>query len=171
MVGVHTANSTGVGFKQVSSVVQALRAEVCLPCFSLGVPCDAHRFFAVERIRALIDGSQIAYSIIVNNLIDVVDYCWRLLSVVDHPRNTVSHVPFALMGEGDVTEIVSAVTEVASFTDPAVCVDFVPDFPSFGVVGIEVCDVRRDNSTSHFESPLNLVRGSVAPTTDAPILS
>ena len=79
MVGVHAANSTGVGFKQVSSVVQPFGAEVCLPCFSLSTR-DARRFLAIDRISALVDGSQIAYSIIVKNLIDVVDYFQRMLA-------------------------------------------------------------------------------------------
>ena len=51
---------------------------------------------------------------------------------MNHPRNTVGHVANALMRNDDVTEIVPLATDIG--VDPAVCVDFVPEFPSIGVI-------------------------------------
>ena len=159
MVGVHTANSTGVGFKQVPSVVQLLRAEVGFPCVSLGKPCDAHRFFTVQHIGTLIDSAKVLYSVVVNNLIDVVDDMRRFFTVIDLPSNPVSHVLAAVMANTDVAKVVPLSTEVTSLTHPSIGVDFIPNLSCIRRIGVVVSDVVRDNSTSHFKSPLDLVRG------------
>jgi hypothetical protein len=159
MVGVHAANSTGVGFKQVSSVVQPFLAKVGVPSLFFGKPTDARRFLCIESICSLIDTAKILYAVVINSLINVVNDLRRFFTVVDLPRNAMSHVSDGLVADNNVALVVPFSAEVSSFANPPVTIDFIPNLSRLGAVGVVVGDVVGDNFTSHFKLPLELVRG------------
>jgi hypothetical protein len=108
-------------------------------------------------------------SVIGGVMVKVINLLW-LLVMGKKPRKAVAEVLNTFVSNAPIPLAVKRASNVTSF-DVSRRADKPSEYARFGIVIKDITDRVWNNLCSHFESPLNLVRGAVAPTTVAPILS
>jgi hypothetical protein len=123
----------------------------------------------VDGVALEADGSQVCNPVICLVSVDVVKDIGRLFSVVKKPSDAVSKVGRFTKSDSPVP----TVKRPSNIACPDILVDpnKPPNITRLWAVAQYFTSTLWNNLCSHFESPLNLVRGAVAPTTVTPIIS
>ena len=119
----------------------------------------------VHTLRGFVHGveasgrlSQIANSVVQRILIDVVNQCRGLFTVVDKPSHSVGLISAPLVADVNATNRVNGTGRTSSLSSSG-GIDLPSKLPSIRVVDKTFCKLVWDNFRSHFKLPLDLVRG------------
>ena len=102
--------------------------------------------------------SQIANSVVQWVLVDMVNQGRRLFAVVDKPSHSVGLISTSLVLDVPATNRVDGASRTPSFSNPRRA-NYPDKIPSIRVVAKAISKLVWDNFSSHFKSPLDLVRG------------
>lgn len=174
--------SCTAGFKEVMSVIERVaflvQVNERLPRTSTLVePDSAYTGFAaglfsyVKKISGVVNLSQVPDSIVARVCVYMVNKFWWLNAIEQEPCNPVSRI--CRFVERDVA-IPFAVPSSPLAYNPDGRKSYVAtpvDIAAVGAVSKIPADNLWDNFNSHIKPFFDVVRGSVAPTTDTPILS
>lgn len=146
-------------------------------CFRLFVcvipnPANARTAFLVKNISGLIDVAEVGYSVVRSVVIDVIDD-FRLFVASKEPSNPVSQINVRSKHKDNISLTVYCSGNISDFNSVSFGAGLGnPSKQSrFRIVVKEIADRFWNNAYSHFESPLNLVRGLAVGAVSTPILS
>ena len=154
-----------VGQHDVAPMIQRFAVEHYSPSAVFAAPEYAARGI-VELVLRLGDATKVCQSVICAVTIDVIDF-FGLFAVEKKPRKPVSKVRAPLMGD---TNVPIAQFKTAGAKSAALDGLDSADYSAFRVIREVFANGIRDNFRIHSVLPHVVARGSVAPTTDTPIL-
>ena len=139
------------------------------PCV---LPMQAAFSLPVKAVLSLSYVPKICNSVVRSIVIDVVNHL-RLLPINEKPSKPMTLVFAVLERNASVAGTHWRASNTANFDSAGLFVGLGNPAKNsgFGIVAKEIADRFWNNLASHFESPLNLVRGLTAPTVSTPILS
>jgi hypothetical protein len=158
-----------VGLKDADAGIYIPAANMRNPVIASFVPPYASSLLApVELVCLMADITKIAKAIVRFVMVDVVNHIW-LFTVSKKPRNSVSLPVSASKANLYVsTGMILGASNIAGFGSASR--NFPSDDSSLRVIAKDFTDRIRNNFISHVVPPYDVVRGSVAPTTDTPTL-
>ena len=155
-----------VGQHDVAPAIERFSMKHYLPSAFFCLPHYAARGI-VELVLRLGDATKVCHSVIRAVAVDVIDVL-GLFAVEKKPCKPVNKVGAPLVRDANVTiaqfKTAGAESAACDGLDSA-------EYSAFRVIREVFANGIRDNFRIHAESPLSVARGSVAPTTDTPILS
>ena len=155
-----------VGQHDVAPAIQHLAVEYYSPSAFFCFPQYTARSI-VKLVLRLGDATEVCQSVIRAITVDVIDLL-GLFAVKKKPCEPVSEVCAPLVGD---TKVSIAQFKTAGAKSAALDSLDSADDSTFGVIREVIANGIRDNFRNHSVLPHVVARGSVAPTTDTPILT